>query len=85
MFRSNNLRQRIVIDINTAEKLGIVSDVEIDEVTGNITKLIIRRSGGFFSSLFSWGELTVPWTLITAVGREYILIDNNISLRKEQD
>ena len=73
MFRSNRLRQRIVIDVNSAERIGYVGDVEIDEISGRITKLIIRKHGGLLS-LFRLGEVAVPWEYITAVGREFVLV-----------
>ncbi len=76
MYRGHNLRQRIVIDVNTAERLGIVSDVEINETDGAISRMIIRRRGGFFASIFGLGEITVPWTSITAVGREFVLVNS---------
>lgn len=78
MFRGYNLRQRIVIDVNSAERLGTVSDVEIDERDGSITYVIIRRRGGLLSKLFGFGEIEVPWNAITAVGREFILVNSLI-------
>ena len=73
MFRSNTLRQRVVINVDTAERLGTVSDIEIDERSGRITKIIVRRSG-FFSCFMRFRELIVPWDAITAAGREFILV-----------
>lgn len=74
MFRGYNLRQRVVIDADTAERIGVISDVEIDELSGRIAKLIVKRRNGLFSGCFGIGELTVPWNAITAVGREFVLI-----------
>ena len=74
MFRGYNLRQRTVIDVDTAERLGSVSDVEIDEATGNISSIIVKRRYGFFSGFFGFGEITIPWSAIEAVGREFVLV-----------
>lgn len=74
MFRGYNLRQRIVVDVDTAERVGIISDVEIDELSGRISKLIVRKKGGFLSGAFGIGEVCVPWSAITAVGREFVLV-----------
>lgn len=74
MFRGYNLRQRVVIDIASAECIGIISDVEIDESNGNISAIIIKRRGGIFRALFGMGEIRIPWTSIEAVGREYVLV-----------
>ena len=35
MFRGYNLKQKEVVNIKTAERLGRISDVEISESTGN--------------------------------------------------
>lgn len=74
LFRGYNLRQRIVIDIDTAERIGSVSDVEIDEATGHISSIIVKRRFGYFSGFLGFGELTVPWSAIMAVGREFVLV-----------
>jgi len=74
MFRGMRLRQREVIDISTAEKLGFVNDVEINEVTGNIESIIVPKKYRFFTHIFGGGELVIPWENIEAVGREIVLV-----------
>ena len=58
MFRGYNLKQKEVVNIKTAERLGRISDVEISESTGNI--------GG--------GELVIPWSAIEVVGEDLVLV-----------
>lgn len=74
MFRGYNLRQRTVIDIDSAEKIGYISDVEIDEMNGCISRVIIRRRNSICGGFFGMGEISVPWSAICAVGREFVLI-----------
>lgn len=74
MFRGMRLRQCEVIDISTAEKLGFVNDVEINEVTGNIESIIVPKRYRFFTHIFGGGELVIPWENIEAVGREIVLV-----------
>lgn len=74
MFHVAKLRRRTVIDINTAECIGYVSDIEIDEANGRITAVIVRKHYGFFSSLFRIGEMSVPWHTITAMSDEFVLV-----------
>lgn len=76
MFRGYNLRQRVVIDVNSAERLGTIFDVEIDEAAGAISRIIIRRRSGLFAGFFGLGEISVPWSAITAVGREFVLVNS---------
>ena len=74
MFRSGNLKQRIVIDIATAERMGYVTDVEINEISGRIESIIINKHSGFFSSFFGLGERSIPWDSIVVMGREFVLV-----------
>ena len=74
MFHGAKLRRRTVIDINTAECIGYVSDIEIDEVSGCITSVIVRKHYGLLASLFRIGEMSVPWHTITAMSDEFVLI-----------
>lgn len=74
MFHVAKLRRRTVIDINTAECIGYVSDIEIDEANGRITAVIVRKHYGFFSSLFRIGEMSVPWHTITAMSDDFVLV-----------
>ena len=74
LFHVAKLRRRTVIDINTAECIGYVSDIEIDEANGRITAVIVRKHYGFFSSLFRIGEMSVPWHTITAMSDDFVLV-----------
>lgn len=71
MFRTENFKNREVINIDTAERLGVVSDVEIDAAEGRIKSVIVRRAGarGFFG-----GELVVPWSSVRVAGKDVILV-----------
>lgn len=74
MFHGAKLRRRTVIDINTAECIGYVSDIEIDEQSGRITAVIVRKHYGILASLLRIGEITVPWRTITAMSDEFVLV-----------
>ena len=65
MFRGYNLKQKEVVNIKTAERLGRISDVEISESTGNIEAIIVPRKGG---------ELVIPWSAIEVVGEDLVLV-----------
>lgn len=74
MFRGGKLKQRVVIDISTAERIGYVTDVEINEVSGRIESVIINRHTGVLSYILGWREQTVPWESIVVMGREFVLV-----------
>lgn len=73
MFRGCNLRQKEVVDIETAQRLGYISDVEISERTGNIEAIIVPKHGWFFSRIFG-GEMVIPWNAIEVVGNDLVLV-----------
>lgn len=74
MFKGTKLRKRIVIDIKTAEGIGYVSDLEIDEVSGYVVAIIVRKSGGIFGGLFGIGEISIPWESVVAMSEEFVLV-----------
>lgn len=74
MFRGHSLRQKEVISITTAERLGYVSDVEISEKTGNIEAIIVPRKDCFFKRIFGGAELVIPWHSIEVVGEDVVLV-----------
>lgn len=88
MFRCYNLRQKEVADIETAQRLGFISDVEISEKTGNIEAIIVPKRGWFWSRLFGGGELIIPWSAIEVVGDDLILVRlhfNSATNRLQED
>lgn len=74
MFNGTKMRRRTVINANTAEKIGYVSDIEIDELNGRVASVIVRRSNSFLNGMFGIGEMSIPWNAITAMSDEYVLI-----------
>lgn len=74
MFNGGKLRRRTVIDINTAEFIGYVTDIEIDEQNGRVSAVIVRKRAGFLAALLHFGETSVPWNAITAMSDEFVLV-----------
>ncbi len=73
MFRGGKLRRREVLDAQTAENIGCVWDLEIDERSGKITALVVMRGG--WRRLLGMGEFIIPWENISAIGEKYVLAD----------
>lgn len=75
MLRTYNLRQKEVINIKTAEKLGFIRDVEIDFENGKIEAVIIPKRG-IVSKLFSQErEYEILWSDIVKIGPEVVLVE----------
>ena len=74
MFRGARLKNRPVINSQTADRIGTVCDIEIDEANGKIVSIIVMR-GGIIKRFLGLGEFVIPWSNITAVGDKYVLTD----------
>ncbi len=73
MFRSCNFRNREVINIDTAERMGIVKDVDIDTSSGSINAIIVKKHNNFIPDFFK-SELIIPWENIVVMGEEIVLV-----------
>ena len=75
MFRGYNLKQKEVVNIKTAERLGRISDVEISESTGNIGSYnSSAEKGAVWQGFSEGGELVIPWSAIEVVGEDLVLV-----------
>lgn len=78
MSRGIDFKQKEVIDINTGKILGNVVDVQADFNSGEINSIIVARAGKIFASINSKNNITIPWTSITVIGDDVILVDAQI-------
>ena len=73
MIKSFDLRQKKVIDAETAEVIGYIRDMDIDFETGKINSVTVPAKG--IASLIKPGKtVTVPWDRVMAIGSEYIIV-----------
>lgn len=73
MLRNFDLRQKRVIDVDTAEALGFIRDMDIDFETGKIRSVTIPQKG-FLGWLSGEKNVTVPWERVVAIGSEFVII-----------
>ena len=74
MVRACDLKQREVINIVNAERLGYIYDVDIDFETGKITSVIVPGRRNIFSFFSKRNDYIIPWDKIITVGRELVLV-----------
>lgn len=79
MVRACDLKQREVINITNAERLGYVNDVDIEFETGKILSLIIPRNKGLFGLFSKRNNYIIPWDEIVAIGKEVVLVKTNVT------
>ncbi len=74
MYRAGELRQKEVINITDAARLGFVSDVEVSLEAGAIESVIVPGKAKLFN-FGSGGELVITWEKIRRIGEDVILVE----------
>lgn len=75
--RLSELRFKEVINVTDGKRLGFVSDVEIDIVTGQILSLIIPGPYRFFGLFWREDDYILPFGCISRIGEDIILIEQD--------
>lgn len=74
-MRAVELKQREVINITTAERIGFISDVEMDFENGCVESVIVPQRVGFYGLFGKKQDVVVPWEKIVSVGRDLVLVE----------
>lgn len=69
-----DLREKDVINVCNGQKLGCVSELEIDIDCGKVTALIVTGES-LVSVIFGKNRIRVPWDKIQRIGKDTILVD----------
>ena len=75
LCRINELKYKEVINIHTGERLGFVSDIDVDIQDGRAVNLIVPgklRGFGFFGKS---EDYVIPWDTVKKIGEDIILTD----------
>ena len=71
------LKNKEVICIRDATRLGFVNDVEIDTCTGKIVSIVIYGKPRFFGFMGKDDDIIVDWDCIEVIGDDTILVSYN--------
>ena len=71
---TDELRERDVINVCNGQRLGCVSELEIDVSCGRVTALIVAPDT-LVSAVMKRGRTRVPWDRIQRIGCDTILVD----------
>lgn len=74
MYRAGELRQKEVININDASRMGYVSDVEVSLEKGEIESIIVPGKIKFFN-FGKKDDVVILWEKIKMIGDDVILVD----------
>ena len=75
MVRINELYEKEIISIIDGTRLGEISDIEINEHTGEIVSLIISGKLRLFGLLGRKEPKIIFWHNVKVIGEETILVD----------
>jgi YlmC/YmxH family sporulation protein len=75
MFRACDLRQKEVINICDASRLGYVYDVEINFSTGNVEAIIVPGKNRVLGIFGKRQDYIIPWEKIVQVGADVVLVE----------
>ena len=84
MQKAADFRQKEVINIKTGQRLGYISDVDIDMDKGTLNSVIIPGGGKFLGMFGRTEDVVIPWECIRTIGDELILVDYEVSPVRRQ-
>lgn len=70
-----DFKHKEVININNAQRLGFVQDVNAELESGIITSIVVPGSSKFFNIFSSDNEIVIPWSNIKCIGEDIILVE----------
>ncbi|WP_434564292.1 YlmC/YmxH family sporulation protein [Thermoanaerobacterium thermosaccharolyticum] len=81
MFKTSDLRDKDVIDINTGKRLGNIIDVEVNLEEGKVEGFILPGENKGFRLFVKDLDIYIPWKSVKKIGEDVILvnIDENVT------
>lgn len=75
MQKTADFRQKEVINIKTGQRMGFISDVDVDMDKGTLNSVIIPGTGKVLGMFGRGEDVVIPWECIRTIGDEVILVD----------
>ncbi|QSZ27932.1 YlmC/YmxH family sporulation protein [Aceticella autotrophica] len=75
MYKTSELRDKEVINIDTGEKLGNMIDIEVNFEEGCIEGFVLPGERNAFRLFSKNTELYIPWSAVKKIGSDVILIE----------
>lgn len=76
IYKFSELRTKEVIHIVDGERLGFVSDIEIDDTTGKVISISVPGAYKAFGILGKEPDRVVKWENIIKIGDDLVMIDD---------
>jgi YlmC/YmxH family sporulation protein len=82
--RIAELRCKEVINVCSGFRLGFVSDVEFDIMTGQVLSIVIPGPYRFLGLFGRSEDYIIPWSSIRKIGDDIILVETEKEPRSEK-
>ncbi len=84
-MRLSQIGGKEIVNLNTGERLGMVAeaDLVIDQVTGNILRLLIPEERHQFLMFGERRFIEVPWKDVKKIGNDMIIIEQKERKKKK--
>lgn len=73
--RASDFRHKEVIDISTGNRLGFMTDIDVNLSEGSINAIIIPGKRRFFGFLPPEEDVVIEWRKIKKIGDDIILVE----------
>lgn len=74
MVTISELQVKEIISVENGEKLGYMTDLEIDVDRGRLLSIVIGGKGKMMGILGKDEEIVIPWNSILKIGADVILV-----------
>ncbi|MBQ8572115.1 MAG: YlmC/YmxH family sporulation protein [Ruminococcus sp.] len=81
--RVAELRRKEVIDSISGSRVGFIDDIEIDTLTAGVRSVVVFGRPRFFGLLGKSEDVIIPWSDITLIGEDTVLITTNIKNKQK--
>ena len=83
-YTFSGLRTKEVIHVGDGERLGFVSDIEIDAVTGRVVSISVPGAYRILGILGKDPDRRIPWENIKRIGDDLVIVENLKSIPKSE-
>ncbi len=71
----SDLQCKEVICVNSGQRLGFISDVQVELPEGKVCAIVVPCPGRFPGALGRREDFRIPWSCIQRIGPDIVLVD----------
>lgn len=75
MLRISEIRDKEVINLYNGQRMGYITDFEVDLDKGSVIGIIIPGEGKVMSFFLKTNDIIIHWSKIVKIGNDTILVN----------